>query len=62
MFMLTAPIFKNSNIKARIYFIFLKITSSTKLENVLIPNLISVKRLEKQLPYKANFTNLLQRN
>ena len=61
MSLLAAPIVKNSHIYARIYFIFLE-NFLKNLESLLIPNLISAKRSEKQLQTKANFSNCLQLN
>ena len=59
----TAPCVKNSNIEARIYFIFVE-NNLKNMKSVIISNLdlikkTSEKRSERQLPRKVNFSTFL---
>ena len=59
MSLLTVPIVKNSDILAGIYFKFLKEHPRPNLKVLQYQISTSVKRSEKQLPSKANFSTFL---
>ena len=62
MSLLKALIVKNNHIETKTYFFFLKKLRKTNLKVFLYQILTSVKRSEKQLPSKSNFSTFLQFN